>query len=147
NLERRIWMDDNLSNTMDKIQHMLQDEKTLENIKTLIGALANNSSEPSPAEKQPTNMKENDMKGPVPVKEMPPILAGNSKTEIAEQMNTIVKIKNIYDRIANDDDPRLNLLTALRPYLNNKRQSNLESAIKVVQLSKLTTIANEFDDD
>jgi hypothetical protein len=62
-----------------------------------------------------------------------------------DKMDAIMKIKKMYDKITSADDPRINLLLALKPYLNTKRQNKLDTAIKVVHLSKLTTIMSEFD--
>lgn len=63
--------------------------------------------------------------------------AGSSDNPL-ENMEMIMQIKKIYDEMSNTgDDPRLNLIMALKPYLSEKRLDKLDMAVKFIQLSKL----------
>lgn len=49
-------------------------------------------------------------------------------------------IANIAKSINSDDDNRIRLLNALRPYMNSKRSANMDTAIKILKLTKLTSL-------
>lgn len=51
---------------------------------------------------------------------------------------TIMKLKEIFDRMnSSDNDPRSNLLRALKPYLNDSRKSKVEQYIQFMKMSKV----------
>ena len=52
----------------------------------------------------------------------------------------IGNIANIAKSINSDDDDRIRLLNALRPYMNSKRSANMDTAIKILKLTKLTSL-------
>lgn len=52
----------------------------------------------------------------------------------------IGNIANIAKSINSDDDDRIRLLNALRPYMNAKRSANMDTAIKILKLTKLTSL-------
>lgn len=59
---------------------------------------------------------------------------------------TLLKIKNVYEKLQNDDDdPRTKLLLALKPYLNEKRLTGLDNALKMMRMSKMTGLLNDLD--
>lgn len=58
----------------------------------------------------------------------------------------IMKITKEYQNLANADDPRINLLKALRPYLQPHRIGNLENAIKILGLVKLMPLLGKLKD-
>lgn len=48
------------------------------------------------------------------------------------------QLKDIVGRLGNSNsDPRTNLLLSLRPYMRNRRQGSIDSAIKLLNLAKL----------
>lgn len=55
-------------------------------------------------------------------------------------MDVFMKIKNIMDTMQMDNDPRVNVLSSLRPYINANRGHHLDSAIKIMSLGKLPII-------
>lgn len=63
-------------------------------------------------------------------------------------MNTILKMKSIMDKMNNSNDPRSNLLYSLKPYLREERKqkvdqyANLLNVAKMAELFKNTNIDN-----
>jgi len=57
----------------------------------------------------------------------------------------ILKAKSMFDKISKEDDPRLTLLLALKPYLNKKRLDNVDNAIKILKMSKFSALFGEMD--
>ncbi len=56
-------------------------------------------------------------------------------------MDSLMQIKNIVDNFANSgNDSRSNLLMSLRPYMRTSRQSSIDTAIRILNLSKLSGI-------
>lgn len=48
-------------------------------------------------------------------------------------------LANIASKISSEDDDRIRLLNALRPYMNQSRSANMDTAIKILRLTKLTS--------
>jgi hypothetical protein len=63
-------------------------------------------------------------------------LPSNKVNQNPFNMDTFMKIKNIMDKVQ-ADDPRVNLLTSLRPYISQNRSRHIDSAIKIMTLGKL----------
>lgn len=58
----------------------------------------------------------------------------------------LLKITGLLGKINVKNDPRVNLLLALKPYLSEKRLESMDSAIKVLKFSQLAfIIKDEFD--
>ncbi len=51
--------------------------------------------------------------------------------------DSLLRIKGLMDRLQTDNDPRVNLLTSLRPYISHRRGQHIDSAIKIMSLGKL----------
>lgn len=49
-------------------------------------------------------------------------------------------LANIASKISSEDDDRIRLLNALRPYMNETRSANMDTAIKILRLTKLTSL-------
>lgn len=58
---------------------------------------------------------------------------------------TLMKLGNAFGKIASDDDPRINLLIAIKPYLNEKRSRGAEQAMQLLKLSKMTALFSELN--
>ncbi|MDK2801050.1 MAG: hypothetical protein PWP27_2497 [Clostridiales bacterium] len=138
-------MDDDFDKKMEQVKKLLEDEKMAENLKMLMGMFANNMKGDTKQPPSQMNSEANQRNAHEPAQEMPSFGTPPSKLSMDDKMDAIMKIKKMYDKITSADDPRINLLLALKPYLNTKRQNKLDTAIKVVHLSKLTTIMSEFD--
>lgn len=57
---------------------------------------------------------------------------------------TLLKLGNIFQKINTEDDPRINLLSAIKPYLNQKRLQTADQAMQILKLSKMTSVLEEL---
>lgn len=59
-------------------------------------------------------------------------------------MNTILKMKSIMDKMGNTkDDPRSNLLLSLKPYLKESRKSKVEQYVQLFNMTKIMDVFQE----
>lgn len=64
-------------------------------------------------------------------------LPSNKTNSNPFNMDAIMKIKGVMDSMQMGDDPRVNLMSALRPYISKSRGNHIDSAIKIMSLGKL----------
>lgn len=57
----------------------------------------------------------------------------------------LLKISQTLGNLSGPDDPSVNLITALKPYLSGKRAESAEQAIKFLKLSKLSALFGDFN--
>jgi hypothetical protein len=69
----------------------------------------------------------------------------SERSEIDENMEMLRKVRRVMDRLNTNNDPRVNLLTAIKPFLNSNRQKKLGNCIKMIQMSSLTKIMDDND--
>ena len=55
-------------------------------------------------------------------------------------MNTLMKIKNIMDKVNNSNDPRNNLLSSLKPYLRDEKKEKLDQYANLMNFAKIAEI-------
>lgn len=53
-------------------------------------------------------------------------------------MEHFVHMKNVYDRVMNEPDSRINLLMALKPYMGESRLGSLERVVWIMKLTKFS---------
>ena len=61
-------------------------------------------------------------------------------SDISNNISDIGNLANIAKSINAEDDNRIRLLNALKPYMNSKRSANMDTAIKILKLTKLTSL-------
>lgn len=54
------------------------------------------------------------------------------------------KVSRIVSKMSDKSDPKINLLYALRPYMNNTRSQHIDRAIKMIQLTKITELFKDL---
>lgn len=117
---------------ISKLQDMLSSpggQQQLENIiESLTGGSSNQPQDTTPPLPTPpaTNEAGNILSG---------LLSGSSSNPI--NSDSLIKIKNIIDGLQMDNDPRVNLLSALRPYISSTRGRHIDNAIRLMSISKL----------
>ena len=132
-------MDDDLNKKINQVAEMIRNDELPDNIKNIISMLSNDSqsdsddssstnSEKSSAQKTKSFSNDN-----------------QNNDEMAENIAMIAKIKKIMDKTNGAPDPKINLLSALRPFLNGSRQDKLKNCMKIVKMTKLTEILKETD--
>ncbi len=62
-------------------------------------------------------------------------------------LETIIKLKNIFSQINNNNSPRNCLLNSLKPFLRKERKEKLDQYIKIANLLSVLTILNEKSGD
>ena len=64
---------------------------------------------------------------------------GNSNNFSAENLQYLMQLRDIASKLTNShDDVRSNLLLSLKPYMRENRKKSIDSAVKLLNISKLT---------
>lgn len=67
-------------------------------------------------------------------------LSGGASAD-EENLEYIMQMRDIMSKLANDrHDPRSNLLMSLKPYMRTSRQKSIDSAVRLLNLTKLTGV-------
>lgn len=64
----------------------------------------------------------------------------NSFNNNGIDLETIMRMKTIIDKMNTKDDPRSNLLQSLKPYLNDSRKSKVDQYIQLMNMSKVIDV-------
>lgn len=133
-------MSDDLNAKIDQIAETLGQDKVPDNIKGLISLLAGSLGQSNQAD---TASKENEEQ-PKPEEKSTGTgnVAGNDTDENIEMVR---RIKKVMDKMSMHSDPRVNLLTAVKPFLNSKRQKRLNNCIKILTMTNMARLVDEFD--
>ena len=59
-------------------------------------------------------------------------------------VDTIMKFKTAYDKVNSRPDPRVSLLSSLRPYMNTRRAGELDTVVRLLSLTKITDVVKMF---
>lgn len=124
-------MSEDLSKKIKQITDMLSQENMPENLKGLLSLLAGSGTgeEPSPKMSESHPAKEEK----------------HERTDLEENIDMMRKIKKVMDRLNSNNDPRINLLFALRPFLNNRRQKKLNNCINLLRMSSLAKLMEDHE--
>ena len=120
-------MSDDLNKKIKQITDILGQENLPDNVKGLLSLLAGSGGK-----------SENNNTEAVVQKE-----ERTDKTELEDNIDMLRRIKKVMDRVNSHNDPRVNLLNAIKPFLNSKRQKSLNNCVKLLRVSGLTKY---FDD-
>ena len=60
-------------------------------------------------------------------------------------METLLKMKSIMEKMNNSNDPRSNLLNSLKPYLKESRKEKIDQYIKLFGMSKVLEMFNSTE--
>ena len=100
----------------EMLQNILNDPEAMNKISSMIGSLASED-------------KEGDNNGGLGL----------------DDPQTLMKISSMLGKISNTDDPNVNLILALKPYLSEKRVESADMAVKFLKLSKLSSLIGDID--
>lgn len=74
---------------------------------------------------------------------------GNTENETVSEppknTETVNRIQSALGEISGGSDPRINLLSALKPYMNSTRSEYVDRAIKIMRVAKMTSIFKDLD--
>ncbi len=135
-------MADDFDQKLEQVKEFLNNEDMAENIKALMSMLSGSTSSPK-STKEKEEAPPQSPKPTLPVQEKSHYHQNNQSLPI--EMDTMLKIKKAYDKVNDPNDPGVNLLMALKPYLNEKRKERLDSAVKMIGLSKLPAVIQEIE--
>ena len=65
-----------------------------------------------------------------------------SNSDFNLDINTILKMKQIFDKMNNNNNPRNNLLLSLKPFLREEKREKLEQYLKISNLLSVLEIMN-----
>jgi hypothetical protein len=125
-------MSDDLGKKVQQIAQMLGQENMPDNVKELITLLANSmgSKESSADQAAPPNAE---------TAEKPAITEPVVSTEMLDTA------RKTLDRLNTGNDPRINLLHAIKPFMNSKRQKKIGNCIQLLQVASLSRLLNEHE--
>ena len=124
-------MSDDLNKKIKQIIDILGQENPPDNVQNLISLLS------GAVNKDEITSKSNDKISPKEER--------IERNEIDENIDLIRKAKKVMDKLSNNNDPRINLLTAIKPFLGNKRQQKIGNCIKILHMSRLTSLMDESE--
>lgn len=125
-------MSDDLGKKVQQIAQMLGQDNLPDNVKELVTALASSLSK----------------KDDSPAKSDTPDANSAEKSAVQEPaVNTEIldTARRAMDRFNSSNDPRINLLQAIKPFMNNKRQKKIGNCIQLLQIAGLSRLLNEHE--
>lgn len=133
-------MSDDLNKKIQQIAELLGQDNMPDNVKNLLGMLAGSigNKEESPAKSEVQKSVEDDR----PSDERPFLeKAQHSGPEADPDLSG--KFRKTLDRISAGNDPRINLLHAIKPFMSGKRQKKISNCIQLLQMTNLTRLFND----
>lgn len=131
--------DEELNIKFKQIAQMLGKENVNvpDNLGSILAMLANSA----PKEQSPP--KQEDTQPTVEKKETKEEAPSRSNND--DNMEMMRKVTTLMNSMKNINDPRVNLLTAITPFLNNTRQKKVSNCIKLFQMTQLTRMMTEME--
>ena len=124
-------MSEDLNKKVKQIADMLSQENLPDSLKSLLSLLAGSGG----GEESSPKIKES-----LPAKE-----EGLERSNLEDNIDMMRKIKKIMDRLNSSNDPRINLLSALKPFLNSRRQSKLKNCVNILRMSSALRLMDESE--
>jgi len=129
-------VNDDLALKIKQIADMLNQDTLPDNLKDIISLFAGSGdSTDSPDSRNKHTFSNNEG-----------VRTGNTE-ELAENLEMLKTVKNIMGRINSKSDPRVNLLNALKPFLNNNRQKKIGNCIMFLQVTHLLETMRNLEDN
>lgn len=131
--------DDELNTKVKQIAQMLgmENANVPDNLGSILSMLANSSPKDKSSQKPVNQQPQTESK--VTKEET------YAKNNIDNNIEMMGKVKNIMEGMKNVNDPRINLLTAISPFLNNSRQKKIGNCIKLFQMTQATRMMTEME--
>lgn len=141
--------DDELNTKFKQIAQMLGKENV--NVPDNLGSILSMLASSTPKEQTPS--KQEEQPPPTESKSTKEDLLPNNTTtntnnnnnNMDDNMEMMRKVKVVMDSMRNVNDPRVNLLTAISPFLNNTRQKKIGNCIKLFQMTQMTRMMSEME--
>ena len=125
-------MDGDMNDIVQKLNSMLSDEDTSENLKNILNNFASSSSNDHSSSND--NSEGSDR--------------SSSSTNPEFDINTILKIQSIMKAMNNkQDDARANLLRSLKPYMKDSKKNKIDQYIKFLSIARVFETMNPLGGD
>ncbi len=69
----------------------------------------------------------------------------SSRADTDDLADMARKMKKAMNMLNTNNDPRVNLLNAIKPYLNDNRQKKLQKCMKIIKIGSLTKMLDESE--
>ncbi|NLI57839.1 MAG: hypothetical protein GX387_04870 [Clostridium sp.] len=129
-------MNDNFNNNIKQLGDILANENISESLINILSLLANTPKKEKPPEE--TQKENSSHEGQNNQK-------NKSDEDIYNNADLMRKVKSIMNDAKTLDDPRINLLTAIKPFLNSNRQKKVGDCIKLFQMFHLTNMMTDIE--
>lgn len=126
-------MSDDMNKKIQQIAELLGQETMPDNVKSLLSVLAGSLEK---KESEPPAPKVEDE----PAKEENPVPA-----ETSNEPEILNRAKKLAGSLSSGNDPRINLLMAIKPFMNNKRQKKIGNCIQLLQMSSVARLLDNQD--
>lgn len=135
--------DDDLGKKIQQIADLLGQENMPDNVKGLLSVLSGSFSDKNDSKEKAPEIaqRKNDMPDDG-LAENPSAQASGSSSDTNE---LLMRAKKMMDKLGTGNDPRVNLLHAIKPFMNGKRQQKIGNCIKILQLASMTKLIDLGD--
>lgn len=125
-------MSDDLNKKIMQIAELFGQDSVPDNVKGLLSMLTSGAGSDSS-----TSSKNAE---PVPVRE-----EKAPKADMDDSLEMMMRLKKMMDRANPVSDPRLNLINAIKPFLNSKRQKKLGNCLTLLSMTRVAKMMGEND--
>lgn len=126
-------MSDDMNKKIQQIAQLLGQETMPDNVKSLLSVLAG-SLEKKEEETTTVKVEEEQVPDEKPV-----------RVETGNDSDMESRVKKLAGSMGAGNDPRINLLHAIKPFMNNKRQKKIGNCIQLLQMSSLARLLDNQD--
>lgn len=129
-------MNNNFNGNIKQLGDILANENISESLINILSLLANSSKKEKPPEETEKENHLNDSQNNQKNKSGEDFY---NNTELVRKVNSIINDANSLN------DPRINLLTAIKPFLNSSRQKKVGDCIKLFQMFHLSNVMSDIE--
>ena len=128
-------MSDDLGKKIQQIAQMLGQNDVPDNVKELVSILANSLGKKETGNSQPVEVEADYEVNPDENRQV------DEAPAVSQELLDTAKYS--LDRFNSSNDPRINLLMAIKPFMNNRRQKKIGNCIQLLQIAGLSRMLNE----
>ncbi len=138
-------MSDGFDKKLEHFKELLENDKMVDTIKMIMNMLEKNKGSDNKTLPATNESKDKTLNSYPVDKDIPISKTASESNSLNQSIDMVMKIKDIYDKVNAGDDNRVNLLMALKPFLSTGRKTHIDTAVKLVNVSKISTILSKTD--
>jgi len=135
--------DDDLGKKIQQIAELLGQENMPDNVKGLLSVLSGSFSDNNDTKDKAPGLAQKSNETPDTVLRENSKSADNSDSSDGTEL--LMRAKKMMDKLGTGNDPRVNLLHAIKPFMSGKRQQKIGNCIKILQLASMTKLIDLGD--